>query len=235
MKKMFLISSLLIGEALIIALNVIFGGSLPTNVLVLNMIVSSVAYISASWMFFVKWDRSEDVPGTWVGTLGVNLWGFGLYTVLAIAALLLMNLTGTNPVAFKYQLLVHAALFMFLLLTRFFSSAVAGQVWKVHEREQALVSGLDEMKSATRRLQDAAFMCEDMDPSLRAILDDIQQNLRYLSPVKSAEARDIENDYVSKVNALIPAFINYKMNEDNIAKQLGMLKHLIDNRKKIYN
>ena len=67
------------------------------------------------------------------------------------------------------------------------------------------------------------------------MIDEIQQNIRYLSPVKSSEAKDIENDYVSKVNALIPAFINYKMNEDSIAKQLSLLKHLIDNRKKIYN
>lgn len=241
-KLIYAILAAVIGEALIVTLNILFRGDLPNNVLVLNIIVCTLAYICSGWWLFVRWDRSEDKVETWVGTLGVNLWGFGVYSTLAIIALFVMNLhatvdnfSDTYPVEFKYQLLVQGALFMFLILTRFFSHTVAGQVENVHVKETALVSGLDEMKSATRRLQDAAFMCENMDPSLRSILNDIQLNLRYLSPVKSSEAHEIESEYVAKVNALIPAFINYKMNEDSIAKQLGILKHLVDNRKKIYN
>ena len=241
-KIIFAILAAVIGEALIVTLNILFRGGLPDNVLVLNIIVCTLAYICSGWWLIFKWDRSEDKAETWVGTLGVNLWGFGIYSVLSIIALFAMNLhatvdsfSDTYPVEFKYQLLVQGALFMFLILTRFFSHTVAGQVEKVHKKEQALVSGLDEMKAATRRLQDAAFLCETMDPSLRSMLDDIQLNIRYLSPVKSREAHEIEDDYVSKVNALITAFINYKMNEDSIAKQLGILKHLVDNRKKIYN
>ena len=241
-KIIYAVLAVVIGEALIIALNILFRGDLPDNVLALNIIVCTLALICSGWWLFVRWDRSEDRVETWVGTLGVNLWGFSIYSTLSIIAMFVMNLhatvdtfSDTYPVEFKYQLLVQGALFIFLVLTRFFSHTVAGQVEKVQTKEQALVSGLDEMKAATRRLQDTVFMCENMDPSLRSILDDIQLNLRYLSPVKSREAHEIENEFVSKVNALIPAFINYKMNEDSIAKQLGILKHLVDNRKKIYN
>ena len=229
------------GEALIITLIILFSKGFPSNIIALNIIVGTLVFASSGWGLFVKWDRSEDKVGTWVGTLGVNLWGFGVYAVLALFAMILMNfcpgadISDSYPVAFKYQLLVQGALFAFLVLTRFFASAVAEQVEDVYNKEQAVLSGLDEMKSATRRLQDAAFMCENMDPSLRTMLDDIQQDLRYLSPVKSSEARDLENDFVSKVNNLIPAFVNYKMNEDQIARQLGLLKHIIENRKKIYN
>lgn len=243
MKKstIYAILAAVLGEALIITLIILFSKGFPSNIIALNIIVGTLVFASSAWGLFVKWDRSEDKVGTWVGTLGVNLWGFGVYAVLALFAMILMNfcpgadITDSYPVAFKYQLLVQGALFAFLVLTRFFGSAVAEQVENVYNKEQAVLSGLDEMKSATRRLQDAAFMCENMDPSLRTMLDDIQQDLRYLSPVKSSEARDLENDFVSKVNNLIPAFVNYKMNEDQIARQLGLLKHIIENRKKIYN
>lgn len=241
-KTIYAILAAVIGEAIIVTLNILFGEDLPDNVVVLNIIVCTLACVCSGWWLFVKWDRSEDTIGTWVGTLGVNIWGFSTYSTLSITALFVMNLhstvdtfSDTYPVEFKYQLLVQGTLFMFLVISRFFSYTVAGQIENVHTKEQALVAGLDEMKAATRRLQDAAFMCEQMDPSLRSMLDDIQLNLRYLSPVKSSEAREIENDYVSRVNALIPAFINYKMNEESIARQLGLLKHLVDNRKKIYN
>ena len=241
-KMIYAILAALVGEALIITLNILFRGDLPDNVLILNIVVCTLVFISSAWVFFIKWDRSDDKAGTWVGTLGVNLWGFSLYSFLALIALFAMNLhvvvdnvSETYPIEFKYQLLVHGILLLFLIITRFSSHAVAGQIKNVYNKETNLVSGLDEMKSATRRLQDAVFVCSDVDHDIRTMIDEIQQNIRYLSPVKSSEAKDIENDYVSKVNALIPAFINYKMNEDSIAKQLSLLKHLIDNRKKIYN
>lgn len=243
-KMLYAILAAMIGEALIVTLNILFRGELPDNVLVLNIVVCSIAYASSAWVFFIKWDKSpvDDKVGTWGGTLGVNLWGSSLYSFLVIVALFAMNLhvvvdeiSDTYPIEFKYQLLVQGALLFFLIITRFSSHAVADQVENVYNKEAALVSGLDEMKSAARRLQDAVFVCSDVDPNLRKMIDDIQQNIRYLSPVKSSEAKDIESNYVNKVNTLIPAFINYKMNEDLIAKQLSLLKHLVDNRKKIYN
>ena len=231
-----------LGEALIIFLNILFSGDLPDNVVILNIIVCTLVFASTAWTFFIKWDQSDDNVGTWVGTLGVNLWGFSLYSCFALVALFAMNLpfiveliSGTYPVEFKYQLLVQSILLLFLIVTRFGSHAVAEQVENVHKKEDDLESGLDDMKSATRRLQDAIFVCENASPEICRMIDTMSGNIRYLSPVNSKEAKDIEEDFVPKVNALIPAFINYKMNEDSIRKQIALLIHLVDNRKRIYN
>ena len=241
-KMLYAILAVVIVEALIIWLNILFGEDLPTEVTVLNIIVCTIAFASFAWPLFVKWDRSDDKVGRWVGTLGINMNGMFLYALLALAAMVLMNLHAvvdnvfdTYPVPFKYQLMVQAFLLLILIFSRFTGMAVGDQVEEVAQKEEALTSGLDDMKSAVRRLQDAVFICEEVDPGLRTLVDEIQQNIRYLSPVKSREARDIEGDFVDRVNALLPAFINYKMNEDTIAKQIRMLKHLVDNRKSIYN
>jgi hypothetical protein len=241
-KTVYAIIAAVLGEAIVIALNIIFRGDLPQNILILNIVVSTLIYVSSAWVYFIKLDRSDDKVGTWVGTLGVNLWGFNLYSLFALIALLAMNLhvivdqfSDTYPVDIKYQLLVHGILLIFLVTTRFFSKTVEGQVKNVYEKEEALKSGLEDMKSATRRLQDAIFVCEDVSPEIRKMMDSIQTDIRYLSPVKSREAKDIEADFVAKVNALIPAFINYKMNAESISKQIVLLSHIVDNRKKIYN
>lgn len=241
-KMLYAIIAAVLVEALIIWLNILFWDDVPTNVLVLNIIVCTLACACFAWPLFLKWDRSDDKTGSWVGTLGLNMRGLSAYAVLALVAMFVMNLrpvveslSDSYPVAFKYQLLVHAILLLILILTRFASHAVGEQVENVSSKEAVLTSGLDDMKSAMRRLQDAVFVCQDVDPGLRSMVDEIQQNIRYLTPVKSGEAREIEEDFVAKVNALIPAFINYKMNEDSIARQLSLLKHLVDNRKSIYN
>lgn len=241
-KTVYAIIAAALGEAIVIALNIIFRGDLPQDILILNIVVSTLIYMSSAWVYFIKLDRSDDKVGTWVGTLGVNLWGFNLYSLLALIALLAMNLhvivdqySNTYPVDIKYQFLVHGILLLFLVTTRFFSKTVEGQVKNVYEKEEALKSGLGDMKSATKRLQDAIFVCEDVSPEIRKMIDSIQTDIRYLSPVKSREAKDIEEDFVAKVNALIPAFTNYKMNADSISKQIILLSHIVDNRKKIYN
>lgn len=241
-KTVYAIIAAVLGEAIAMALNIVFRGDLPQNILILNIAVSTLIYVSSAWVYFIKLDRSDDKVGTWVGVLGVNLWSFNLYSLLALIALLAMNLhvivdkySDTYPVDIKYQLLVHGILLLFLVTTRFFSKTIEGQVKNVYEKEETLKLGIEDMKSATRRLQNAIFECGDINPEIRKMVDSIQADIRYLSPEMSREAKDMEADFVTKVNALIPAFINYKMNAELISKQIVLLSHIVDNRKKTYN
>ena len=241
-KNLMAIITAVLAEVLIIILNILLKGDLPGSVVALNIVVCTLIFASSACVMFIKWDRSEDKVSTWIGTLAIDIWGFSVYSILALAAMILMNshavvdsISDSYPVAFKYQLLVHSILLAFLFFTRFLGHATADQITNVHVKEAAVRSGLDEMKSAVRRLQDAVFVCQDVSPEVRAQIDRLQQNVRYLSPVNTAEAKDLENDFVGKVNALIPAFINYKMNEDSIRRQVALLEHLFENRKKTYN
>ena len=231
-RKVLAILAVLLGETLIVTLNVMFGKSLPTDTLVLNIVICSLIYATFCSVFLIDFDRSEDNEGGWVASLGINIIAICSYGGAALLALIIMNIFG---VPFKYQLLVHGILLFGFIGMLFLASASSSQVGRVAAKEQQLVSGLDTMRSAARKLNDHAFLCKDMDPGLRAIVDDIQQNLRFLSPNGSFEARDIEEEFAQRVTDLLPAFRNYKMNEDSIAEQLSFLKHLIDNRKQIKN
>lgn len=238
-KLLFGLLVLALGLAMVVMLNFLFGGHLPNNILTLNIIVSCLVFISFCCPLLVKWDKSEDKIGTWVGTLGLNIWAYTVYGVLAILAIILMNMTGameiTGPVPFKYQFLVHAGLLLFLIFTRFGSSAIAEQVENVYKKEESLKAGREDMKSALRRLQDAVFVCDAAAPDVRQKIDALQEDLRFLSPANNREAQELEQEFVEKVNALIPAFINYKMNEDSIIKQVSVLKYTVDKRKAVRN
>ena len=128
-----------LAEVLIIILNILLKGDLPGSVVALNIVVCTLIFASSACVMFIKWDRSEDKVSTWIGTLAIDIWGFSVYSILALAAMILMNshavvdsISDSYPVAFKYQLLVHSILLAFLFFTRFLGHATADQITNVH-------------------------------------------------------------------------------------------------------
>lgn len=232
LKKVLAILAAVLGESIIVALNIILGKELPTEIIILNTVVCTLVY--ALWMsvYFIKWDKSSSSEGGWVGSLGIKIYGFSSYSAIAILAVIVMNLLSLS---LTVQLIVHGVLLFMLLSTFFFGAGISSQVESVAKNEQEMISGIDSMKRMMRKLNDAAFMCSEMNPDLRTLIDDIQQDLRYLSPNKSVDAKELEDEFVEKVRELLPAFRNYRMNEDQIASQLGFLKHLVKNRKQVRN
>ena len=91
------------------------------------------------------------------------------------------------------------------------------------------------MKNAAQRLQDSAFITEGVDQSIRNMIEGLQRDIRFISPLRTDAAHEIEKSFVEKADEVTAAFYNYKSNEANIAKQIGLLKHIVENRKKMYN
>ena len=236
MRKFFAVFAALLGEVLIIALLLLFRGDLPNNILWLNGIVCSLAYVTFVWILFVKWERSNDEDDSWIGSLGINLVSLNVYSIVAIALVLFMNyLPFISPVSIKYQLLIHGILIFFLVLFQYFSYSAAEQVKNVGKSKQQQTEYLTEMKNAAQRLQDSAFITEGVDPSIRNMIEGLQRDIRFISPLRTDAAHEIEKSFVEKADEVTAAFYNYKANETNIAKQIGLLKHIVENRKKMYN
>ncbi|MBR2194382.1 MAG: hypothetical protein IJ911_02085 [Salinivirgaceae bacterium] len=236
MKKFFAVFAALLGEVLIIALLLLFRGDLPNNILWLNGIVCTLACVTFVWILFVRWDRSSDESDAWIGSLGINLMSLNVYSIVAIALVLFMNyLPFISPVGIKWQLLIHGILIFGLAIFQYFSYSAAEQVEKVGKSNQQQTEYLKQMKDATRKLQDTAFITAGVDQSIRNMIDGLQQDIRFLSPLKNDAAHELEQDYLANVATVTAAFSNYAQNEAVIAKQISLLKHIVENRRKMYN
>ena len=124
-KKIFSILLLLAGDALIIFSFLNFGKNLSTEILSLNIVVSTIIYA----LFFIDilfpmvnfGDKSHKT----IGSLGLR-WFFTIfYTIVAIAAMFFLNYGAS--ISISIQVIINSILF-FLLLLGLFSAASSSQI-----------------------------------------------------------------------------------------------------------
>ena len=162
-KKILSFIALLGGEAIIIAAFLLFRGSLATDILVLNIVVSSVIYGLLFLDILVPWVDLNDKSGKKVGSLGLRWFFTWLYAITAIAVMLIGNLA--YEWTFALQFIIHCGLF-FLLLLGFIAVIHSGnKVQEVYQQETFNRNGINEMKTAMRpeptptRCRHAATWC----------------------------------------------------------------------------
>ena len=241
MRKYIAIAIIVFGEIIVFILNVIFGGHLPMPIFVLNAAITMIVFgLCFGRMLFTAPDQSGNKEGRWVATLGNNIVGISSYTLLSVAAILLMNSQWMHqsfgievPVAFKYQILAHGILFVLLLAFVFISVTAGEQVSSIYAHEESLKGGVQAMRKAAEQLQDRAALTADIDPSVLEQINSLQDDLRYISPSVLDEATELEQRFVDASIGLLASMTNYKMNRETVAQQLQNLKILVTKRKNV--
>jgi hypothetical protein len=103
---------ILFGEAIIVAAFLLFRGAAADNVLVMNIVVTSIVYLLIVFGFRVPWIDLSDRSGRQVGAMGVRWFAIGWYVLPAIAAMICGRVLALT---FTVQLIIHCVL-LFLLL-----------------------------------------------------------------------------------------------------------------------
>ncbi len=138
------------------------------------------------------------VGGTWIG-----LFSFKLALVLALASLVLLG--------------------MYIYLS--FSSAE--HIYAVKESQDALTSNLAELKRAVSSLT-ASLDAYERNDDVRHEVDNLCSNLRYLSPSKDPEARNLEIEMLTMIKDLGNAG-----DDDTILRQIARVNKMFKQRKMI--
>ena len=92
---------------------------------------------------------------------------------------------------------------------------------------------ITDLKGAIRRLKIKMTGCE-LPEDIITRIDSWDENLRYLSPSKSDDAHQIEQQMTSEVEMLERMVSNYTLNETRILKSINTLEGLYATRKSIY-
>ena len=232
-KKILSFIALLGGEAIIIAAFLLFRGSLATDILVLNIVVSSVIYGLLFLDILVPWINLNDKQGKKVGSLGVRWLFTWLYAIAAIAVMLVGNLA--CEWSFALQIIIHCVLLFFLILGLVASLHSGDKVQEVYQQETFNRNGINEMKTAIRDLKDKMNDLPNLPEYFIRKINTLEDSLRFISPTENAEAHGLEQQFIRVINDIAFAISNYSMNEEAIGSNLKKAERIYQIRKSIYS
>ena len=231
-RKLSLIA-LVLGEILLITAFLLLGTNLATNILILNIAVASLVYA----LFFIDvlfpWIHLEKKQPIEVGSLGVRWFFTWIYAFAAIGVMLCANIFFSW--FFVLQFVIQATLIFLLILGMIAVLSAADRVGEVPISENSIRSGVSEMKQVMSNLKIQISTLPDLPENLVHRINSLNENLRYISPANTIEAREIENLFCQEANNMLIVISNYKYNTTTIENHLKKMEMLYQNRKSVYS
>jgi hypothetical protein len=224
---------LLFGEAIIITAFILFRRNTPDDVLILNIIISTLVYGLFFVDILVPWVDFNDKSQRRIGSLGLRWFITCFYAVLAITAMICMNVV--YDYIFTTQLIVHLVLLFFLLLGLLGVANSSSNVKQVYEQESENRKGVIEMKNAMRKLKERMSDSDAMPRAFTERINTLDENLRYLSPSNNQEARESERLFIRMIDDIAYAVSDYSTNEEQLENSLKNLEKIYQNRKNSYS
>lgn len=225
-------AAFVVGEAILVAAFFLWRGDAQTSVFALNLTVSTVIYFMSFVDILFPWLKTGDKSHRIFGSLGIRWFATGLYSVLAIAAMIVAGVV--FDWSFEVQLIIQSVL-LFLLLLGFVAVANSSdKVAKVFEEQEALKSGVLKIKDAVSKLLEESI-ATGLPEDVVSQVSDLNDEIRYISPSNNPEAAELEAQLLSAVSKIRSEISNYRLNEKNISEDLSAAKRICKKRKSVYS
>ena len=232
-KKIISLLLVLFGEALLIISFLYFGRDVQSEILTLNIIVSSIIY--GLWFIYIisPWIDFRDESQKAVGSIGLRWFFTFFYTLLAIGTMVVFNTV--KPINFADQLIIHGILFFLLLAGLFMAFSSSDKVEQVYLEQKQNRDGIDEMRKATNEVQLRIDAMKNIPPDIISKLTDLQEQLRCLSPCDTDDAYELEKKFVSEMRILNDSFFESPHNIEKINECLLNCERTYKERKKVFS
>ena len=188
-KNVYITLAVLIGFGMIIGGFIVFGGALPTNIRVLDIIVSCMVFFQVCELFFFPMVNMRSGAKKEVGMMGIHYTVIKIYTVLALAVLIAGI---AADLSFKIQLFGQLFAFVLLLVGRFATLLSGEHVEAVYDSETAKTEAKVALRRHFEQIDNMAATTE-LDARLHDSLDDIASLLRDTRANADAITREIDN------------------------------------------
>lgn len=231
MKRFLGILILLLGQAFIVAAMLLLPHGLEQNIMILDTVVLSIIW----WVFSFDLIRpiiNEGDHAPEIGSLGIRWKGQLLYAFLAIVFGIL---AAYFSLKFEYQLLGQGGLFGILVLTWLFSLMAKRKVSEVAAAETKALDGRAQMKIAVREVQDALFDSPDAPDDIRRAIEEIESQLRYITPCSNPEALAYEQKFIQLAHEIAITLPHAKMEGESLRANVARLQRTLAQRKSILN
>jgi hypothetical protein len=232
-KKLFSLFIALFGEALIILGFLHFGGNLESEILTLNIVVSSIIYCLVFVDFIFPWVKLKDKEQKQIGSIGLRWFFTYLYLALAIGAMVIFNTT--KPIHFTNQIIIHGVMFFVVLLGLFLAYSSSDKVREIYFEEKQNRDRIDEMKRATKELQLKLDAINNIPTEIISRINELHENLRYLSPSNNNDALVLETKFLDDVKLLFYCFSDSPINMEAVISNIKNCERTYKERKQVFS
>ena len=205
MLNKYLISYLLVllGELILILSFFHFGNAKDTDILYLNIVVSSIIYLLFFRGTISAWMGVSSNYENRIGSLGVIWFFVFLYSILAILVMTFSN--GHDKASFDNQLIYQSIVFFLLLLGFFLSSRVNEKEKSVSDIDTQNKSYITQIKKIAILIDNEISTRNEMDKTSDAIhsLKNLIDNIKYLYPNNNLSGRNNEISLINNLNKII--------------------------------
>jgi len=232
-KRIFSISLVLLGEALLIFCFLSFGVNVQSEILTLNIIVSTIIYCLVFVDFLLPWINLKDKSQKQIGSMGLRWFFTFFYLLLAIGVMLISN--SVKPIHFTHQIIIHGILLFLLLLGLFMAFSSSEKVREVYFEEKQNRDRIEEMKKVTKELQLKLDSMNNIPAEIVNRINELQENLRYLSPSNNSVSMDLEDKFVDEMRVLSNCFVDSPLNMEKIIINIKNCERIYKDRKKVFS
>lgn len=232
-KRIFSLLLALFGEALLIFCFLHFGKNVQSEILTLNIIVSTIIYCLLFVDALLPWINLKDKSQKQIGSIGLRWFFSFFYLILAIGVMIIFNFV--KPIHFTNQIIIHGLLFFLLLLGLFMAFSSSDKVREVYIEEKQNRDRIDEIKKATKELQLKLDAMNNIPAEIVNRINELQENLRYLSPSNSSDAIGLESKFVEEMRALSSCFADNPINIEKIISNIKNCERTYKERKQVFS
>ena len=230
-RKILSFAAIIAGEAILVAIFLLWS-KYEQDVLILNMVVASIAYLLLACNFLFPGLDCKEPTQKRIGSIGIWWTTMSLYAAAVFVVILLFS----NLFSFATLVIIHAVLLLGLVLGLIASMRASNVVSEVYVEQKQQRAGVDDMQKAMRKLKTKVDCCmEPINPEHKGRINDLAENLRYISPSNVDEAFEMEQEFVRVIESLAHRFEDYELNKDRVERELREAESIYRNRKNIFN
>ncbi len=219
----------LLGYGLIIGGFIVFGDFLPTDVRYLDMAICCLLFSSLPFLYFRPLINLNDPSHKEVGSMGIQMYGFGFYGTAAIAVMVVGYLFTWS---FKVQLFLHLGILFFFCLMVLASMFAARKVSQVYHKESKKLKNRAIFKTKMAELMDEIQIAGGSIPQdIRQPLEAINDTMTYIVPSSNPEVTLLEDKFCDLVDEILVLMRNIDLNKDLIQEKIKRLELTLNKRK----
>lgn len=198
--KKFSVLLLITGESLIIISFLYFGRNFNSNILILNIIVSSIIYSLFFIDILIPMVDFKDKSQKTIGSIGLRWFFTLLYTLFSIGVMLVFNLV--KPIDVYSQIIIHGILIFFLSVGIYFAVSSSRKVNIVFLNEEQKLVRVEELKKATKEIKQKLEQTKNIPNEILTRITTLYENLRFISPNDNKQAFELETQYLNEIKAV---------------------------------
>ncbi len=227
-KNVYITLAVLIGFGVIIGGFVLFGASLPTDIRVMDIIVSCMVFFQVCELFFFPMVNMRSGAKKEVGMMGIHYTVIKIYAVLALAVLIVGI---AADLSFKVQLFGQLIAFMILLIGRFATLLSGEHVEKVYIDETAKTEAKATLRRHFEQIDNMAATTE-LDAATMQRLSDLVEEMRYVTPSDNPEAIALDERLHDSLDDIASLLRDTRANADAITREIDGIVRTLNRRKK---